>query len=77
MTANVPWSTLRSNPRDVREKAVAQHSMGDGAGDGDRQPRLSGKDDDIDRIAWDVTEFGRRMALGGIVSKIPAAEHEK
>lgn len=71
MTANVPWSTLRSNPRDVRERAAAQQSMGGAGGDGDGQTMSSDKeDDDIDRIAWDVTEFGRRMALGGIVSTV-------
>lgn len=61
---NVPWSTLRSNPRDVREKAAAQEL----AGDGDAGEQSSPSEDRIDTIAWDITEFGRRMAFGGIVS---------
>lgn len=61
---NVPWSTLRSNPRDIREKAAALEI----SGDGDVGEQSSTSEDSVDTIAWDVTEFGRRMAFGGIVS---------
>lgn len=60
MTISVPWSTLRSNPRDQRETAAASTELG-GA------DALRKKDEAAD-IVWDVTDFGRRMAFGGIVS---------
>lgn len=56
---NVPWSTLRTNPRDQRERAAA------GSGERVEHSRLKEAEREI---AWDVTEFGRRMAFGGIVS---------
>lgn len=62
MTVNVPWSTLRPNPRDQRERAAANAGV---PGSGDARP-LS-KDGERE-IAWDVTDFGKRMAFGGIVS---------
>lgn len=60
MTVNVPWSTLRPNPRDQRERAAAEFPGGGEA------PPLD-KDGEPE-IAWDVTDFGKRMAFGGIVS---------
>lgn len=58
---NVPWSTLRPNPRDQRERAAARAEfLGE-----DGQPLLH---DEAPEIVWDVTDFGRRMAFGGIVS---------
>lgn len=61
MTVNVPWSTLRPNPRDQREKAAASEFQGEEEGS------PSHKDGEPE-IAWDVTDFGKRMAFGGIVS---------
>lgn len=58
MTVNVPWSTLRPNPRDQRERAAAP-------GDFEGQSM----EDDEPEIHWDVTEFGKRMAFGSIVSQ--------
>lgn len=63
MTVNVPWSTLRPNPRDQRERAAAANGFP--AGD---EGRPLNQDGEIE-IAWDVTDFGKRMAFGGIVSK--------
>ena len=65
MTVNVPWSTLRPNPRDQRERAAAANGFPAGA-----QGTPSGKDGETE-IAWDVTDFGKRMAFGGIVSNAP------
>ena len=61
MTVNVPWSTLRPNPRDQRERAAAGANYGSGDG------QHSAKDGEPE-IHWDVTDFGKRMAFGGIVS---------
>lgn len=63
MTVNAPWSTLRPNPRDQRERAAADANYG--VGDG----QLSTKDGEPE-IHWDVTDFGKRMAFGCIVSTI-------
>lgn len=60
MTVNVPWSTLRHNPRDQRERAAATNGFPAGAEGGNK--------DGETEIAWDVTDFGKRMAFGGIVS---------
>ncbi|CAB1105280.1 unnamed protein product [Ectocarpus sp. CCAP 1310/34] len=62
MTVNVPWSTLRPNPRDQRERAAAEFPGGGKA------PPLD-KDGEPE-IAWDVTDFGKRMAFGGIVGGV-------
>ncbi|CAM9148027.1 unnamed protein product [Ectocarpus sp. 13 AM-2016] len=62
MTVNVPWSTLRPNPRDQRERAAAEFPGGGEA------PPLD-KDGEPE-IAWDVTDFGKRMAFGGIVGGV-------
>ncbi|CAM9162992.1 unnamed protein product [Ectocarpus sp. 4 AP-2014] len=62
MTVNVPWSTLRPNPRDQRERAAAAFPGGGEA------PPLD-KDGEPE-IAWDVTDFGKRMAFGGIVGGV-------
>ncbi|CAM9171236.1 unnamed protein product [Ectocarpus sp. 6 AP-2014] len=62
MTVNVPWSTLRPNPRDQRERAAAEFPGGGEA------PSLD-KDGEPE-IAWDVTDFGKRMAFGGIVGGV-------
>lgn len=62
MTVNVPWSTLRPNPRDQRERAAANAGV---PGSGDSLPFTK---DGEQQIAWDVTDFGKRMAFGGIVS---------
>ncbi|CAM9327853.1 unnamed protein product [Ectocarpus fasciculatus] len=62
MTVNVPWSTLRPNPRDQRERAAAEFPGGGEA------PPLD-KDGEAE-IAWDVTDFGKRMAFGGIVGGV-------
>lgn len=58
---NVPWSTLRPNPRDQRERAAANTEfLGEGA--------LNSTKDAEPEIVWDVGDFGKRMAFGGIVS---------
>lgn len=56
---NIPWSTLRKNPRDLRERAAAGSEERVEHG----RPKVAERE-----VAWDVTEFGRRMAFGGIVS---------
>ena len=56
---NVPWSKLRQNPRDGREKAAAEYD------ERDEPARLK---EGERKVTWDVTDFGRRMAFGGIVS---------
>ncbi|CAM9334595.1 unnamed protein product [Pylaiella littoralis] len=62
MTVNVPWSTLRPNPRDQRERnAEFPGSAGE---------RHSSEDGEEPEIAWDVTDFGKRMAFGGIVGGV-------
>lgn len=61
MTVNVPWSTLRPNPRDQRERnAEFPGSAGE---------RHLSEDGEEPEIVWDVTDFGKRMAFGGIVSR--------
>eukprot|EP00752_Nemacystus_decipiens_P007178 g6427.t1 len=64
MTVNVPWSTLRPNPRDERERAAAANGFPAGA-----EGTPSNNDGEAE-IAWDVTDFGKRMAFGGIVGGV-------
>lgn len=61
MTVNVPWSTLRPNPRDQRERAAINTEL---VGEGGFH---STKDAEPE-IVWDIGDFGKRMAFGGIVS---------
>ncbi|CAM9628910.1 unnamed protein product [Ascophyllum nodosum] len=61
MKVNVPWSKLRQNPRDGREKAAAEYD------ERDEPARLK---EGERKVTWDVTDFGRRMAFGGIVGGI-------
>ncbi|CAM9172231.1 unnamed protein product [Choristocarpus tenellus] len=61
MAVTVPWSTLRPNPRDIREQAASSEEFASRDDGGSKNKK---------DVVWDASDFGRRMAFGSICGGI-------
>ncbi|CAM9268275.1 unnamed protein product, partial [Phaeothamnion confervicola] len=66
MTVDVPWSTLRPNPRTAREDAVKAANP---APHGDGANPLSANDT-VAKYLWRIEDVGRRAAFGCILGGV-------